>query len=366
MLRLFGKCVAAIALLMGPAAPSIAYQVTIETQAAYAVLDALADKQLTFDRALAIAAMPANQAVIRKVSSFGASVTDEDYARALVSAAAGQGSDDDAFQFVSLRTRLKEVRQTLDEIQANRDAFAQWVSDRVAAYGPADRSAVLSGYLVAGGNSTGFTFRGPSFWLNVGHFRNDALGAKVMVAHELYHAVQAEARRKNKVDDFDPERLAQMRGSERNAYVVNGFLTNLLLEGTAMLVGDPELLEGGGSYSQWDLRRLRTQQARMDRLTTQLDLSLTALTAEEPIDYEDVYALGFYGPDQPLYYLGYAMAKAIEASKGRRRIAELISGDGCAFAIEYIAVHRQRPDATTPQLGAATLRLVARYCAGDR
>jgi hypothetical protein len=129
-----------------------------------------------------------------------------------------------------------------------------------------------------------------------------------------------------------------------------------------MYVGDPELLANSkGGYSKWDLGRLRAQQGRMDRLTLLLEMALVSITAPEPMGYSDAYAVGFYGDDQPLYFVGYEMAKAIAKKKGPARLGQLILGSGCGFARDYLEVSVGDP--AVPQLSKRTQQMVGSYCA---
>jgi hypothetical protein len=48
---------------------------------------------------------------------------------------------------------------------------------------------------------------------------------------------------------------------------------------------------------------------------TLLELSVVGLQAKISVPYDDVYSLGFYVPE-PLYKVGYVMAKAISTDDG--------------------------------------------------
>jgi hypothetical protein len=120
------------------------------------------------------------------------------------------------------------------------------------------------------------------------------------------------------------------------------------------------LLEGAGAYSRQERERAEGQLRRVERLSALLDVSLTALTAEQEVPYGNVYAVGFYGPDQPLYYLGYAMARAVARTHGDARLGVLITGTGCDFARVYLDAASRDP--ALPRLGAATQRLIGAHC----
>jgi hypothetical protein len=349
-----------IALLIG--SPAIAHQFSLDTSAASAVISAIGNKALTAEEAIRIAELHGNQMMIKKMASFGA--TKQRFAEELVAAAQGAKLEQPLlFNFTSLQRDLPDVAETLRSIEGNKGEFIKQIKERVQIFSPPGKPLHLQGFMIAGGSSTGFAF-GRDFYLNLAHFPKDPQAAQNTTAHELYHSVQAAKLQslglaeKRHFREADYQALTEPQ--ERKRYVVEGFLINLLNEGVAMYVADPELLTGQGRYSQWDRGRLKTQQQRMDKLSAQLDLSLAALTSDTPVPYSSAYALGFHGPDQPLYYLGYAMAKAIALKKGNQRLAELITGTGCQFTNEYLEL--TAGDSTLPALGEPTKRLVRTHC----
>jgi hypothetical protein len=341
-----------------------AHEVVIDTAPAQAVMAALANPALSETEALRIAKLSANQKMIQKTASFSKGASEARFVEELVSAARGtplQG--DPLFSFGRVKKDSEGIMRTLNDLDQKRPEHIKWLNDRVTSFSPPGKPLKLNGFLIAGGGSTGFAFSGSDFYLNIAHFPDDLDAARANLAHELYHAVQGAALTAlgRAQQGFNTTRYAALTNrADRDAMAVEAFLSNLLGEGTAILVGDPALLTGKGGMSTFDRTRLVTQQRRMDRLATQLDLSLISLTAEEPIDYGKAYALGFYGPDQPLYYLGYTMAKAIADKSGPQRLGQLITGTGCAFTQEYLGLVAR--DERLPKLGDATQRIVSRHC----
>ena len=357
------RCLLAFSLLILVPLPAFAHDVSIDTSAARAVLDALGNSSLDEANALRIAKLPGNQKMIQKGANFSKASSDARFVEELLSAARGSLPDGEpVFHFTKIKENSQGIARTLTDLEQRQSEHVRWVNERVTSFSPPGAPLKLSGFVIAGGCCTGFAFGGNDFYLNIAHFPDDMDAARASLAHELYHAVQGAAVSAlgNQID-FSPERYAALRTrAARDAMMVERFLSNLLGEGTAILVGDPAELKGEGRMSRFDRERLQAQQKRMDRLATQLDLSLISLTADQPIEYEKAYALGFYGPDQPLYYLGYAMAKAISDRKGNQRLGQMITGSGCAFTREYITLTAQ--DEKLPKLGDPTQRIVDQHC----
>lgn len=342
-----------------------AHEITIETDAALAVLEAINNPDLTEAEARRIAKFPANKMVQRKVQSFDPAGAEERFVVELLAEARGTKPEGkDIFRFERAKRARAGTLNVLNAIKKNPAEFTKWVNDRVEAFSPPGPPLKLEGHLIAAGGPTGFAFGGNDFYLNITHFPDDLLAAKAVTAHELYHAVQGAAFKSQGKEwsRFKSEEWnALPSDKERDAYIVDRFLGNLVTEGIAMYVGDPELLaQSSGAYSKWDLTRFRRQQNNMSGLVTMLDLALIGLTSEQPIDYGKAYALGFLSEDQPLYFLGYEMAKSIERKKGPKRLGELLTGSGCGFFKDYL--NATAGDEKAPKLGEHTLRLVSTHC----
>jgi hypothetical protein len=108
--------------------------------------------------------------------------------------------------------------------------------------------------------------------------------------------------------------------------------------------------------------RIRAAAMVPRRLPTLLDMTLRSVVGPDALDPEDVYGVGFYN-DQPLYYLGYLMAKAIAEKQGNARLGELALGDGCGFAREYLGLSKH--DASLVPLGAPSRMLTEKACVNE-
>lgn len=343
----------------------LAHEVVIHVEAARAVLEAINNPALTETEARRIAQLPANKMAQRKVQNFDPNGTEDRFVIELLAEARGTKPEGkDLFRFERAKRARAGALNVLAAIEQNPAQFNKWVNDRVETFSPPGLPLKLEGHLIAAGGPTGFAFGGNDFYLNITHFPDDLLAAKAITAHELYHAVQGAAF-KSQGKEWRRFKAAEWEAlpsdGERDAYVVDRFLGNLVTEGIAMYVGDPELLtQSSGAYSKWELARFRRQQNNMSGLVTMLDLALIGLTSDQPIDYGKAYALGFLSEDQPLYFLGYEMAKTIQRKRGPKRLGELLTGSGCGFFRDYLSA--SAGDDQAHELGEHTLRMISTHC----
>lgn len=348
-------------LVMFAASAASSHELELDTAGAHAVIEALAKPGLTLDEAKGVAALPANQQLIRKVGSFGTDIPAGTFESELVAVAHGQTPANERFGFSRVKSDLPKVAETLAALEANRVADSRWILERVQQFSPPGPSLKLKGWIIAGGNSTGFAFGGPEFYLKI----NDFVGApdylRLVMAHELYHAVQGAAMTAGKrtlpFDDVDLDRVKSK--PQRDYHAVNMLLTQLMTEGIASYVGDPTLSTSEARLARQERDRIRNMERLPRRMPTLLDMALLSITDAKPLSSEDVYSVGFYA-DQPLYYLGYSMAKAIAAKKGSARLGELALGDGCAFGREYLAF--TAADASLPKLGERSAAIIGSAC----
>lgn len=268
------------------------------------------------------------------------------------------------FNFAPLKPRAVELTALLDRIEANPVAFQQWVTARVNQFSPPNSRVAITGYLVAGGVSGGFSFDKPEFFLDLAYF-NDFDVARVVMAHELYHAVQSayapsqKAWWHNKDAEKGPDRTLAQQCSTTYDY-----FDALYLEGTASYVGDPFLLRDVKSAAaEKMLTEMKEGIANLGNSVTLLELSILGLDAPNPVPFDDVYALGFYVPEIE-YKLGYTMAKAIAADGGDQAITALLNQPSYAFTNAYTTLPKYGKDNEHPRLGPNTIVAVKRLQSG--
>ena len=352
-------CVVALAFSVTDSA--CAMEVTLDTQSAKAVLGALGNPALSRPEALAIASLPGNEGLIRKANSYHVAATRETFADALLASAHSMPMDTptaESLGFERLKPNASRLIDLITRIEGHPREFQDWVIERVRQFSPPTAATKIDGYLIVGGSSGGFAFGEPKFYLNLNYF-NEFEPAKVVLAHELYHAVQAVYT----VDDdsrwLKPQSPTPGGKAHQQvcANLANVF-SNLYQEGSASYVGDPLLLDPEAGPLA---RKTRTEfQDGLNNLgahRTLLELSVIGLQAKDPVPFEDVYSLGFYVPE-PLYKVGYVMAKAIAADDGPQGLAAFLDQPGYLFARRYTQLALYGKDRGHPALGPNTLNAI--------
>jgi hypothetical protein len=332
--------------------------VTIDMASAKAVLDALARPALDSREALAAAQMPGNQGLIRKANTYHIPATTQTFVDALVAAARGASLDTLTAKYLGfdrLKSKAGDLRGLIAKIESQPESFEAWVVARVGTFSPPGSAGQIEGYLVVGGSSGGFAFGEPRFYLNLDYF-NEFEPAKVVLAHELYHAVQAA----HSVEPDDvwlkPESpTPQGRAHQQMCAGLSGLLSNLYQEGSASYVGDPMLLdEASGPFAAKTRAEMRDGLKLLGNHATLLELSVVGLQAKTPVPYDDIYAIDFYIPE-PLYKLGYAMAKAIALDEGPQKLATYLDQPGYRFTQHYLTLPLYGKDREHPKLGPNTI-----------
>ena len=341
--------------------------VTLDTGSAKAVLSALKNPSLSRSDALAIAALPGNQGLIRKANSYKIAATTETFADALVASAHGTPIDTPTANnlgFERLKPNAAALTALIMQIETHPMEFQTWVTRRVALFSPAGSKTKIDGYLVAGGNSGGFAFDEPKFYLNLNYF-NEFEPAKVVLAHELYHAVQAVYT--VDLDDrwLKPQGVTLYEKAHQQicANLANLF-ASLYQEGSASYVGDPMLLDAEtGPLAKKTRTELQDGLNTLSSYRTLLELSVIGLQATNPVPFDDVYALGFYIPE-PLYKVGYVMAKAVANDEGPQGLAAGLAQPGYVFARRYIELPLYGKDRDHPKLGPHTIEAIQLLSSG--
>ena len=352
-----------VALLLATSAtPALAHELELDTAAAQATIGALGNSGLTQGEAHRVAELPANKQLIRKISSFGTAVTNADFERELMAAARGETPANERFNFSRLKARLPEVAAALADFEKNRASNSEWILKRVQDFSPPGPPLKLKGWIIAGGNSTGFAFGDPEFYLKIDDFVGAPDYLRTIMAHELYHAVQGAAIKASGRQEPSYDELVKLATTkaQRDAVAVRVILDQLLAEGVATYVGDPMQTTAETKFAAQERDRIRNLTRLPKRMPTLLDMALIAVTDAQPLDIEDVYSVGFYA-DQPLYYVGYLMAQTIAQKKGPARLGVLAIGDGCGFASDYLEVVNDRND--DAKLGERSIALIKRACA---
>ena len=328
-------------------AQAISQQFRFDTAAAHAVLKALHDPDLNLKQAMDIAKLDGNQGMIKKMRELGEADTDEQFAQALVAAARGQAAgspQEEHYNFARVKSSSAVISRLLDQIEHGFDGV---IRDRIHPYVSNPDALSMRGFIVAGGDGSGYSFGGSDFFVNMA-FNTDLPMLQQVTIHEAFHGVQGA------VYQEDTDRWA--KGLTRPADFTRGqfcshaaeLLIDLRNEGTAMYVGSDELLKDSTSetgkrvYGEW----LYYNGHRADSAGL-LEISLASLQAPRPVPYKLVYQVDFYGKGVA-YYIAAAMTEAIVDQDGASAVGQIIRQPGYEFVLRYTRLRSYGKDARHP------------------
>ena len=319
--------------------------VKLHTEDARATLRAIDSPELTLEQARLVAQMSGNQAALRKLHEFHLTTTTDDFATALYDVAHNKALTDREKPLLldRAKSREAEIRLALDQIDNDRPAFEKRIEERIQRYSPADANVGLEGYVLAAGDGAGYTFGGSNFYINLG-IVDDVAYQTIVTTHELYHAVQGVYRPKRTVNFA--------KGSCKN---IAQLFSNVYEEGSANYVEDVPLILALHSADILQAQQDFTSGLKEIRFSaTLLDLSVTALQGPSPVDYDEVYAEGFYGHGI-LYSIAYVMVRDVAEEYGDEGVTALLQQPPHRLVLRYTSLKKYGTDPAHPKLGANTV-----------
>jgi len=338
--------------------------VTMNTDSARAVLEALQNPTLNREASLRIAAMQGNQGIIRKLNEFKIPATTQRFADALYACAHGEKVEDatqQSFYFDTVKSKSRELLALLAQIADDSHSFQGAIEQRIAIFTPPGSDIRLQGYVVAGGDGSGYTFGDTDFYLNIG-FGGEFPVAKETTTHELYHAVQGAFAK----DRGDSTEVSTHAGSHSRGDCMNvaHLFENLYKEGSATYVGDISLLSD--AKTKVGIRMKNDMDDGLKNVSSSallLEMSVLSLSADNPMPYDDVYDVGFYGHGT-LYDIAYVMATDIVESDGPQGLAAYLKQPAYRFVARYTQLPKYGADKDHPRLGPKTLAAANRIASG--
>lgn len=267
---------------------------------------------------------------IRHTANFNKDASVEVYGESLIDVLAGNEPAVDPFQFNVVGKRLQAIKSLHTKIKEDPQVLMQEISTQMGGYMPDDIQLDGVAHLLVGGGSDGFAING-DFYVGLHFFGDDYIGLKLLMAHEMYHLAQSR---------FFPLPIDSWKGLTP----IEAALNETLVEGSATLVGDPTVVDGG-AYVEWYRKKFKRNLARIEQNFRLLELILFRLSADPESRFGEYYQLGFSGSwDSPLYFVGYKMAKTIRDQKGKPALLELYRQGPREFFREYIALYNASPE----------------------
>lgn len=251
--------------------------------------------------------------------------------------------------------RAAEIRSLIDRLRADQDLQAE-ITGPISKYLPPLGLLPVTVYSVVGGASDGFVPEDetePAFYMALNRAAGDVEGVKLNMVHELYHVAQRAARARVpglNARVFDPA----------TAPPLMRLLTAVQEEGTATYVAAPMLETGNGPYTEmW--REAYDKNEPPEKIAAnfaELDRVIAGLHSGT-MSWDEASKTMFTGTGSPLYFVGYEMAKAIDARYGPRRIASFAQQHPSAFFRAYIGLYRECPTCVPARFSPATEQFIA-------
>jgi hypothetical protein len=337
-------------------APSLlSQQIKVDTASARAVLRALQNPSLTYDQAMAVAKLEGNQGMIHEMRDLSEADTDEQFARALLTAAHGQppaSAVELGYNFTAVKNAAPAMSVLLNRIEMG---FEKDIRDRIRPFTPKPDNVSLRGFVVAGGDGGGYAFGGTDFYLNILN-SDDVIYARQTLIHEAFHGAQGAAFHEDtdywKNQHTQPADLALGKFCSDSAELFK----DIKDEGTAMFVGSDEALkDSNGATGKRIYSEYLYYNSHLPDSAGLLEISVASMQAPRPVPFKTVYRIDFWGKGVA-YYIGSAMAHAIDEEDGPAAIAQVLEQPGYEFVLRYTRLKSYGKDSDHPRLGDNTVR----------
>lgn len=280
-------------------------------------------------------ALPSVAAIIRKQTQVhNDESTAERLREELVAWQAGAPVEDRIYPFPDAVT-LDGMAAVLADFRSDPETLMAPACARLSAFLPADYDTNLNSVFVLGVNSAGFAFGDPTLYIGFHRMYNDLPALELVLVHELYHGAQGAYRPVSEATE------AELSETERR---VLDYLRSGYLEGSALWVADPAGFEGDGAMLDFFQTRLERGLRERGNLFTLFEASLYQLANDTTTDPRRHYLAGFTGEERN-YNVGYIIAREIEASYGRDRLAQIMTEPPTVFYRLYAdAENRNGPE----------------------
>lgn len=314
-------------------------KIQIDFQSARAIVDLLERNQVGDAELSRVVGLSGNQRLIRKVAGYNSAATADTFKKTLRQTIENQNFSEDPFDWQSVKKNLPEIRLLINQIEKNKVALFAELENLIQPYAPPDLKADITATFLVGGGSLGFTIDGSDgFHVALQKIGGDYEGLKYLVAHELYHSIQAFGRQKR----LAGLNIVKPPDNVRNSLII---IENTYTEGTATLVGDSLNAKNLRQFGQSQQDLYKKNLARSRQNFALFEALLFQANNDPNADIEQLYNIGFSTEfDETLYYVGYRMARAIEKYQGKQAIAALVGKNPVEFFNRYIEIYKKNND----------------------
>ncbi|GJL93515.1 DUF5700 domain-containing putative Zn-dependent protease [Hyphococcus sp.] len=299
-------------------------------------------------------ALPVLQSQIKHHTGQSDTRNIEAFLTGLKAAAQCETVEDDVYNFAPVVKEKEKFAAAVAFFTGKAGEIEDFVVESLTPYAPDDLDfegeLVLS---IVGNPCGGFSMDG-RFYLALNCLRDsyeaDYMAAKVVSAHETYHAAQYVF--------FHPfsEYIEQVKTVDD---ALDYLFLNLLLEGTAEYVADSRKIDGEGKVSKFFQEFARKGYRNLAYNFRLVNYAADILGNDDALlrRIKDVYRMGFSGAGgQGFYYVGAAMAGHIEESYGREALVCIMGQPPEQFVRAYQATALAAPGEATPAFGKALMK----------
>lgn len=236
---------------------------------------------------------------------------------------------------------VKEQRRFLNQIKDRQDSLRALLEPVMSAYLPGGKNLDVTVSFVMGGPSSGFTMGTDSiFYIGLHFYQSDLKGIIETCRHELFHNIQRSVR-----DHFAYSNELEENGKDGLA-LVHYMLSHLFQEGSAEYVADlRKVNDPDAPYIRNMLKQALVNDGRSEDVFYLISKMLTdAATNPGLSQQENLYSILFdWNWNNPAYYAGYIMSKALCAEYGEDALKSFLARDPSDFVYEYILLTKRFP-----------------------
>jgi hypothetical protein len=238
------------------------------------------------------------------------------------------------FQYDGISKKLPQFEKFISAIENKKDSITSVVQDKLGYYVADGMNLDVTLYGLLGSFSSGWAFGNDpnSFFIGL-HFKlDDIIGIINTAEHELFHDIQSQS---YKGGDTIYKKLAKLNDGYGLAY---GILYYLYKEGTAEFVADLKEASATSPTTKELYTKMAVNETREQGdfyLVERMILDL--YHNPDSADYNKVYDILFdIKWNNPAYYTGYKMTKALVKAYGLEYLKKSLSKDPLYFILDYL------------------------------
>jgi hypothetical protein len=337
-MKAIGLVCALCLLLVSARAQNI--KVTIDNESGKAIIAALSKNKISDAEIERIAALEGNRALINKMTSLGLVDAENVFKRTLGEVIrTGRVSAKDDFRWNNVKSKLPLINLMAERITRDQTALITDLNRLISDYTPPDLQGDVRARLLVGGWSLGFLVdNDPTLNIALEKVDDDYEGLKYLLAHELYHSIEAlgDARRKKSLVKMETQPPVNIV----NAYIL---AFNIYNEGAATYVGDFTKIKEPNKFSKAQQLEYERNANRTRQNFALFEALLYRAYHDETADGDQLYSIAFTTSyEEAGYYVGYRMAQIIEQAEGKAALAGFVNKSPLEFFAKYIEIYKTR------------------------